>query len=187
MHACTAYVRTASVHAGSHLNLGANACAGTCVCARVREMMEVLWLCLQAAAATLCEEGVHIKPDTCFAQNELWIEAKLVLFSTQLTTEAKDLRRDRMGLASLRALNNKPSSLRKHEGYESLLTLIDSLITWNWILIDFSYCMLCFESDATQLKRRRESHLNLMKYSLFMRTRHNTCRWRYLFHIEWVI
>lgn len=149
MHACTAYVRTVSVHTGSHLNLGANACAGTCVCARVREMMEVLWLCLQAAAATLCEEGVHMRPDTCFAQNELWIEAKLVLFSTQLTTEAKDLRRDRMGLASLRALNNKPSSLRKHEGYESLLTLIDSLITWNWILIDFP--IACFALSLMQL------------------------------------
>lgn len=119
------------------------------VCARVREMMEVLWLCLQAAAATLCEEGVHMRPDTCFAQNELWIEAKLVLFSTQLTKEAKDLRRDRMGLASLRALNNKPSSLRKHEGYESLLTLIDSLITWNWILIDFP--IACFALSLMQL------------------------------------
>lgn len=107
--------------------------------------------CLQAAAATSCEEGVHMRPDTCFAQNELWIEAKLVLFSTQLTTEAKakDLRRDRMGLASLRALNNKPSSLRKHEGYESLLTLIDSLITWNWILIDFP--IACFALSLMQL------------------------------------
>lgn len=111
------------------------------------------WKCCDSACRQrpphCARRGVHMRPDTCFAQNELWIEAKLVLFSTQLTTEAKDPRRDRMGLASLRALNNKPSSLRKHEGYESLLTLIDSLITWNWILIDFP--IACFALSLMQL------------------------------------
>lgn len=62
-----------------------------------------------------------------------------MLFSTQLTTEAKaeDLRRYRMRLALQTPLNNKISSVRKHEGYESLLTLIDSLRTWDGNSIDF--------------------------------------------------
>lgn len=66
--------------------------------------------------------GVNTRPDTCFSQNELWNEAKRVLLSTQLTTEAKakDLKRDRMRLALQRVLNNKISRVRKHEGYEHL-------------------------------------------------------------------
>lgn len=98
--------------------------------------MEARWLCLEAAATPLW--GVNTRPDTCFSQNELWNEAKRVLFSTQLTTEAKakDLRRDRMRLALQRMLNNKTSRGRRHEGYESLFTLIDSLIMGNGILID---------------------------------------------------
>lgn len=95
--------------------------------------------------------GVNTRPDTCFSQNELWNKAKRALFSTQLTTEAeaKDLGRDRMRLALQRVLNSKISRVRRHEGYESLFTLIDSLIMENGILIDF--CIACFALWLMQL------------------------------------
>lgn len=95
------------------------------------------------------EEGVNTRPDTCFffLQNELWNEAKLMLFSPQLTIE--DQRRNRTMLALQRALNNEISWVRKHEGYESLLTLIDSLVMGNGILIGFR--IACFTLWLMQL------------------------------------
>ena len=46
--------------------------------------------------------------------------------------KAKDLERDRMRLALPRMLNNETSRGRKHEGYESLLTLTDFSYNGEW-------------------------------------------------------
>lgn len=64
-----------------------------------------------------------------FSQNELWNKAKCVLFSIQQTeTKAKHLWRDWVGLVLQKVLDNKISRVRRHEGYECLFTLIDSLM-----------------------------------------------------------
>ncbi len=139
LHICIQVCKLAVILICVRVHVPKHVCVCVCVC--VREMMEARWLCLEAAATPLW--GVNTRPDTCFSQNELWNEAKRALFPTQLTTEAKakDLRRDRMRMALRRVLNNKISRVRQHQGYESMFTLIDSLIMGNGILIDF--CIAC--------------------------------------------
>ena len=129
-------------------------CICCCVCVCVREMMEGR-LTLPWGSSYPIVEGEHAARHLFFPKWIMKQSQVCWVFSppAPMTTEAKaeDLRSDRMRLATQRALHNKRSTVRQHEGYESLLTLIDSYhVEWNsnrlW------HCMLCFVTDATQLK-----------------------------------
>ena len=147
-------------------------CVCVCVCVCVWER-EGWWKCgdsaSEAAAAPL--RGVNTRPDTCFFPPKMNYGTEP---SARYSPHTADNRGhgwrpeegQEWGWHYREHPNNKISRARRHEGYESLFALTDSLIMGEW---DPDILLRCVRRSAgwcNSIKIARESHLNLMKYSL---------------------